>query len=105
MPTQVRLFVSAGPAEEPVREILGRGLAELPINVGWAIKRTPDIDSVAECHLCLMVLGADITAPVGLELWWARRTEKLILGYRAEVMRTPACQVFLQENSGLDWRN
>lgn len=105
MPTQVRMFVSAGPAEEPVREVLGRALAELPINVGWAIKRTPDVDSVAESHLFLMILGADITAPVGQELWWARRTEKPILAYRAEVMRTPACQVFLQENSGLDWRN
>ena len=105
MPSQVRLFISAGPAEEPARELLGRALAELPINVGWAIKRTPDTDSVAECHLFLLLLGADITAPVGLELWWARRTEKPILAYRADIMRTPAGQVFLQENAGLDWRH
>ncbi len=105
MATQVRLFVSAGPAEEPAREVLGRALAEFPINVGWAIKRTPDVDSVAECHLLIVVLGADITAPVGLELWWANRTDKLVLAYRADVMRTPAAQVFLQDNSGLEWRS
>jgi hypothetical protein len=76
----------------------------LPINVGWVIKRTPDIDSVAECHLFVLVLGHDIVAPVGLELWWARRTEKPILAYTPEGLRTPACQVFYQDNLYLDWR-
>jgi hypothetical protein len=104
MATQVRLFVSAGPAEEPARELLGRAVAELPINVGWTIKRTPDVDSVAECHLFVIVMGTDITAPVGQELWWAARTDKVVLAYRAETMRTPAGHVFLQENAGLDWR-
>ena len=104
MATQVRLFVSAGPAEEGAREHLGRALAELPINVGWVIKRTPDIDSVAECHLFALLLGHDIVAPVGLELWWARRTEKPILAYTPGGLRTPACQVFYQDNLYLDWR-
>ena len=104
MATQVRLFVSAGPAEEGAREHLGRALAELPINVGWVIKRTPDIDSVAECHLFALLLGHDIAAPVGLELWWARRTEKPVLAYTPEGLRTPACQVFYQDNLYLDWR-
>lgn len=103
MATRARLFISAGPAEEPAREILGRALAELPVNVGWVIKRTPDVDAVAECHLFLILLGADIIAPVGLELWWARRTEKPILAYTAPVIRTPAGQVFWQENAGLGW--
>jgi hypothetical protein len=103
MPTQVRLFVSGGPDQEPARELLGRALAELPINVGWVIKRTPDIDSVAESHLYLLLMGSDIWAPVGLELWWARRTEKPILAYRTQVMRTPAGQVFMQDNGDLDW--
>lgn len=104
MATQVRLFVSAGPADEGAREHLGRALAELPINVGWVIKRTPDVDSVAECHLFVVLLGHDIEAPVGLELWWARRTEKPVLAYTAEGLRTPACQVFYQDNLYLDWR-
>ncbi len=104
MATQVRLFVSAGPAEEGAREQLGRALAGLPINVGWVIKRTPDVDSVAECHLCAVLLGHDIVAPVGLELWWARRTEKPILAYTTLGLRTPACQVFYQDNILLDWR-
>jgi hypothetical protein len=104
VPTRVRLFVSAGPDQEPTREALGRALAELPINVGWVIKRTPDIDSVAECHLFLLLLGPDIWAPVGLELWWARRTEKPTLAYHADVLRTPAGQVFFKENAGLEWK-
>lgn len=104
MATQVRLFVSAGPTEEPVREHLGRALAELPVNVGWIIKRTPDVDSVAESHLFVLLLGRDIEAPVGLELWWARRTEKPIVAYTPEAPRTPAGQVFFQDNIFLDWR-
>jgi len=104
MASQIRLFISGGPDQEPARELLGRALAEFPVNVGWVIKRTPDVDSAAESHLFLMLLGADITAPVGLELYWARRTEKPILAYRADVSRTPAGQVFVQENAGLDWR-
>lgn len=103
MTTQVRLFISAGPEEEPVREVLGRALAELPITVGWKIKRTPDIDSVAECHLFALALGRDICAPVGLELWWALRTDKPVIAYRAAGARTPAGQVFLQENVFLAW--
>ncbi len=103
MTTRVRLFIGAGPAEEPARELLGRALAELPVNIGWLIKRTPDVDAVPECHLFVLVLGADICAPVGLELWWARRTEKPILAYSSDAVRTPAGQVFLQENAALDW--
>jgi hypothetical protein len=102
--SRVRLFVSAGPAEEEAREQLGRALAGLPINVGWVIKRTPDVESVAECHLFAVVLGHDIVAPVGLELWWARRTEKPVLAYTTGGLRTPACQVFYQDNVYLDWR-
>ncbi len=104
MASQVRLFISGGPDQEPAREVLGQALAEFPINVGWVIKRTPDVDSVAESHLFLLLFGSDITAPVGLELYWARRTEKPIFAYRMEISRTPAGQVFIQENSGLDWR-
>jgi hypothetical protein len=104
MATRVRIFISAGPGEDPARELLGRALAELPVNIGWVIKRTPDVDSVAECHLYALVLGTDIWAPVGLELWWARRTEKPILAYAADVSRTPAGQAFRQENAFLDWR-
>jgi hypothetical protein len=103
MPTQVRLFISAGPDLEPAREMLGRALAELPVNVGWVLKRTPDVDSAPECHLFMVLLGLDIVAPVGLELWWARRSEKPILAYYLKERRSPACQVFWQQNRDLNW--
>lgn len=90
MASQVRLFISGGPDQEPARELLGQALAEFPVNVGWVIKRTPDVDAVAESHLFLLLLGVDITAPVGLELYWAQRTEKPTFAYRMDVTRTPA---------------
>ena len=104
MASQVRLFISGGPDQEPARELIGRALAEFPINVGWTIKRTPDVDSVAESHLYLLLLGADITAPVGLELYWALRTEKPIFAYLSNMAHTPAGQVFIRDNARLDWR-
>jgi hypothetical protein len=104
MATRARLFVSGGLDQEPAREMLGRALAEMPVNVGWVIKRTPDVDSVVESHLLLLLLGSDIWAPVGLELWWAQRTEKPVLAYTADVLRTPAGQVFFQENAWLGWK-
>ena len=104
MATRVRIFISASPGEDPARELLGRALAELPVNIGWVIKRTPDVDSVPECHLYALVLGTDIWAPVGLELWWAQRTEKPILAYGADLLRTPAGQAFYQENAWLIWK-
>jgi hypothetical protein len=104
MATRARLFVSGGPDQEPAREMLGRALAEIPVNVGWVIKRTPDVDSAAESHLHILFLGVDIWAPVGLELWWAQRTEKPILAYSADLRRTPAGQVFYQEHAWLGWR-
>ena len=104
MPSQLRLFISGGPDQEPARELLGQGLAAFPVNVGWVIKRTPDVSSVAEAHLFLLLMGRDIVAPVGLELWCARRTEKPIFAYRPAGIYTPAGQVFVQENAGLDWR-
>ena len=103
MSTSIRLFISGGPDQDPAREVLGQALAEYPVNVGWVIKRTPDVDAVAECHLFVLLMGFDIWAPVGLELWWALRTEKPILAYDQQVVRTPAGQVFWQENAGLDW--
>jgi hypothetical protein len=105
MATRVRLFISAGPDQEPARELLGRALADMPVNIGWLIKRTPDVDSVAESHLFALLLGPDIWAPVGLELWWANRTDKPIIAYRADVLRTPAAQAFLHENAFLDWNH
>jgi hypothetical protein len=104
MATRARLFVSGGPDQEPAREMLGRALVEIPVNLGWVIKRTPDVDSAAESHLHILFLGADIWAPVGLELWWAQRTEKPILAYDADSRRTPAGQVFYQEHAWLGWR-
>jgi len=104
MATRARLFVSGGPDQEPAREMLGRALAEIPVNLGFVIKRTPDVDAAAESHLHILFLGADIWAPVGLELWWAQRTEKPILAYVADLRRTPAGQVFYQEHAWLGWR-
>ncbi len=111
MTERVRLFISVTPDLEAEREAIGRAVAELPIDLGWVIKTTPTdgrparevMETVAQSHLYVLLLGADITAPVGLELAAARRAEKVVLAYRKrDVMRTPAAQVF-QKDARVTW--
>lgn len=111
MTERVRLFISVTPDLEAEREAIGQAVAELPIDLGWVIKTTPTdgrparevVETVDRSHIYVLLLGADITAPVGLELAVARRSEKVVLAYRKrDVMRTPAAQVF-QKDAQVAW--
>lgn len=111
MTERIRLFISVTPDLEAEREAIGRAVAELPIDLGWVIKTTPTdgrparevVESVDRSHIYVLLLGADITAPVGLELAVARRSERVVLAYRKrDLMRTPAAQVF-QKDARVAW--
>jgi len=111
MTERVRLFISVTPDLEAEREAIGRAVAELPIDLGWVIKTTPTdgrparevVETVDQSHMYVLLLGADITAPIGLELAVARRSGKALLAYRKrDVIRTPAAQVF-QKDAQVAW--
>jgi hypothetical protein len=107
MTSRLKIFVSMGPDLEMEREVVGKAIAELPLSLGWVIKHTPlgrepgdpTMQEVATCDFYVLLLGADITAPVGAELHVARKTGKRIVAFLKEVPRTPAAYVFVKRLS------
>jgi hypothetical protein len=106
----LRLYISAGPDLEQEREFIGQAVAGLPISRGWAIHYTPGVEErrgvddapILRAHFHLLLLGQDISAPVGWELWAAKRAGRATVGIAREEGRTLAAQTFYRE-SGLEW--
>jgi hypothetical protein len=106
----VTIYISAASDLMAERETLARMIAELPITLAWRIVQTPtgtetlDLDALLATDLYFLVMGADIRAPVGLELLRARQTQRAILAFaKRGVIYTPAGQVFIKQ-AQLDWR-
>lgn len=106
----LRLFVSATADLESERAIVGRVLAELPVQTGVEIRRTPaaggkhdDIyEAIANCDRVYFMMGRDITAPFGAEWHLAWQLERSILPLRSRARLTPAAQEFMH-NSLVKW--
>jgi hypothetical protein len=106
MPDRLQLFVSAGPDLESERDTVGQVVAKLPLSIGWNVKRTPPqgeplavtLENIRRAHFFIMILGVDITAPVGAEWDAARRVGLPILAYLKEVTRTPAAMIFVRDS-------
>ena len=110
MGARLRIFISVGPDLGTEREVVGKAIAALPVSSGWIIKYTPThgetadpaMEAVAACDFYALLLGRDVTAPMGSELYVARQTGKRIMAFVGEVPHTPAARVFLRE-SPVSW--
>ncbi|MCC6457446.1 MAG: hypothetical protein IT328_20995 [Caldilineaceae bacterium] len=110
MAEKLRLFVSATSDLENSRAVIGRAVADLPVQIGVEIRRTPaqgaaydDIfELIANVDRVYFLLGRDITAPAGAEWHLAWQLERSILPLRAVVPRTPAAQEFARNFLG-EW--
>ena len=107
----VIIYVSASPDLMAEREELARMIAELPVTLAWQIVMTPaeaePIDGAAlqEADLYLLVMGEDIRAPVGLELYFARQAGHPVMAYlKYRVVHTPAGQVFARQ-AQVNWHS
>ncbi|MDQ4076092.1 MAG: hypothetical protein M3220_07575, partial [Chloroflexota bacterium] len=103
MTEQVRLYISAASDLEGEREILGRAVTEIPVDLGWRIAQSPrrndpvDEDAVVRADVHVLLLGSDIRAPVGLEWLAARRAGQQPLPFlKRDVRRTPAAMEFIR---------
>lgn len=98
----LRLFVSATNDLEAERALIGRSIAELPVQIGIEIRRSPALtptydeifERVANVDRVYFMMGNDITAPAGLEWQLAWRLERSVLPIRRTPRPTPAAQEF-----------
>lgn len=112
MARDLLLYISASTDLEPEREILGRAVAEIPLDLGWRIVQSSSQDvpvereAVIGADVHLLLLGSDIRAPVGLEWQIARRADRWPAAFLKEgALRTPAAQSFVRfVQSQLAWQ-
>lgn len=110
MSETLRIFVAATRDLEAERGVIGKAIAELPVQVAIEIRRTPPLlptydeifERIANCDRVYFLLGNDITAPAGLEWATAWRLERSVLPLRRSPKPTPAAQEF-QRLSPLPW--
>jgi hypothetical protein len=108
---RLRIFVSVGLDLETEREVVGQAIASLPVSLGWEIKYTPSrgersdptTAAVTNCDFYALLLGTDISAPIGSELHAALTTGKRIVALLKEGPRTAAARFFARQ-SRLAWR-
>ncbi len=108
---RVNLYISAAPDLAHERGVLGHAITTIPTTLGWTVTFTPgageplDAAAVAAAAAHLLVLGEDITAPVGLEWQIARRRGRLPALFRREMLHTPAAGAFMRDVAQFaDWR-
>jgi hypothetical protein len=100
----VTIYISAAPDLMAEREALARMIAELPVTLAWHIIQTPqpaeplNLEALRTVDLFFLIMGADIRAPVGLELNAARQANRPITGFiKRDISPTPAGQVFTHQ--------
>ena len=86
----LRLFVSATQDLDAERAAIGRALADLPLQIGMEIRRTPAAGAaletmhelIANVDRFYFLVGQDITAPAGAEWLLAWKLERPVLPLR-----------------------
>ena len=106
----VIIYISAAPSLMAEREALAQMIAGLPVTLAWQIVQTPaeaepiDAEALRVADLYFLVMGADIRAPVGLELYTAQRANLPVIAFLKQgVTFTPAGEVFTRQ-AQLKWR-
>jgi len=103
----LRIFISATHDLEAQRSVIGRTLAELPVQVGAEIRRYPPegvsnetlFELIGNVDRVYFLMGGDITAPAGAEWDLALRLERSLMALRYPARLTPAAQQFLRTAS------
>lgn len=103
MAAELSIYVSASSEMDAECELLGQMLASMARSLRWTIKRTPgphelanpDLDALRESHFYVILMGTDITAPIGVEWRAAREAGVTTYAFRnVERVASPAAAVF-----------
>jgi len=96
-------YISAASDLEAEREVLGRAVTEVPVDLGWRVVQSPagngpvDFEAIASADLHVVLMGGDIRAPIGLEWQVAHQTGRRPAVYLKEnTLRTPSGQDFIR---------
>ena len=112
MAETLRIFVSATRDLESARALIGQTLAELPVQIGAEIRRTPAegasydniFELISNVDRLYFLLGRDITAPSGVEWMLGLQLERRIYPLRLARTRTIAAEEFLRI-APVEWTN
>jgi len=108
---ELGIYISASAEMDPECELLGQMLAKLTRSIRWNIKRTPashqqqDPDWTALEHAVahILLVGRDITAPIGVEYRVAREHGVPTYAYRSAAFTpSPALAAFVRQTDA-DW--
>lgn len=113
MAETLRIFVSATKDLEAERAMIGRAVAELPVQIGIEIRRTPAVgapykdiyERIGNCDRVYFLMGQDITAPSGAEWFIAWKLERSVLALRRMSRPTPAAQDFMRMLPPDGWKS
>jgi hypothetical protein len=111
MSDPIHLYVSSSSDLAAEREVIGQIVAALHVTLGWRISHTPvpgpledmidiaELDArIRECDLYAVILGQDLTAPMGYEVRNALTQSqyhsgaKLVGAYRKDCTRSPSAR-------------
>ncbi len=103
MKSHILLYISAATDLEAERDILGRAVVDIPVDLGWRIAQSPrhseplDAEAIVDADIHLLLMGGDIRAPVGLEWITAQRVgRRPILFLKQNIQRTLAALDFIR---------
>lgn len=102
----IKLYISAANDLQLERDLISRITTEIPVTLGWQINLTPfgektlQEDLVLDANLHILILGIDIRAPIGFELYLSRSVGRSpILFLKGDINRTPAAVNFYRSIS------
>lgn len=111
MEKELAVYVSAAGEMDAECELLGQLLADMPKSIKWIIKRTPgpyergnpDLEALRRSQFYFILLGLDVTAPIGVECRVAQRADLATFAFRnVSRMPSPAASAFYRD-SGTRW--
>jgi hypothetical protein len=102
----IKLYISAANELQLERDLISRIVTEIPVTLGWQINLTPfgektlEEKLVLDANLHILILGIDIRAPIGFELYLSRRVGRNpVLFLKGGINRTPAAVNFYRSIS------
>lgn len=112
MDNELSIYISAASEMEAECELVGRLLAEGLKLIRWRIRRTPlhqdmnpNIPAIAASQFYLILLGTDVSAPMGVEWSAAKRAGVATLAFRNQDKVPSPAATYFARNMGITWQD